>query len=228
MKKSLLVLTTAALLTLPGALSAQGIGIAGRAGTLGVGVEGALGLTDGLVIRGGLGLLPIERDISDLVDVGTNAEVSLTFPKTWANIGVDLYLGGSMRIGGGILFKPDNPAVEGSLTAGGSFDIGGQTYTVSEVAAVTGTLDAKKQVPYFLIGFGKHTKTGIGLFLDVGGAYLGDNALKLSATGNPTVINSADFQNRLRQEEKDMLDDLPTWATKFWPILNIGIKFGIG
>lgn len=228
MKKSLFALATAAALVLPGALDAQGFGIGARAGTLGVGAEGALGLSDNLVIRGGLGLLPIERDISDLVDVGTNANVNLTFPKTWANVGVDLYLGGSMRIGGGILFKPDNPEVEGSLTAGGSFEIGGKTYTVSEVASVTGTLDAKKQVPYFLVGFGKHTKTGIGLFLDVGGAYLGDNALKLNASGNPTVVNSADFQTRLRQEEQDMLDELPTWATKFWPILNIGIKFGIG
>jgi hypothetical protein len=228
MKKSLFVLATAALVALPGTASAQGFGIAGRAGTLGVGAEAALGLSDAFVIRGGLGLLPIETDISDLVDVGTNAKVNLTFPKTWVNIGADLYLGGSMRIGGGILFKPDNPEVEGSLTAGGKFEIGGKEYTVSEVAAVKGTLNAKKQVPYFLVGFGKHTKSGIGLFLDVGGAYLGDNALELSATGNPAVINSADFQTRLNQEEKDILEELPVWARKFWPILSIGIKLGIG
>ena len=37
MRKSILILSTALLLTVPAAVSAQGFGIAGRAGTLGLG-----------------------------------------------------------------------------------------------------------------------------------------------------------------------------------------------
>lgn len=227
MKKSLWVLTAAALIALPLGASAQGIGIAGRAGTLGIGAEGALGLTDGLVIRGGLGLMPLELKNPSFWDPGDGVDITLTLPKTWFNIGADLYLGGGFRIGGGMLFKPDNPSLTGSLTQSGSIDIGGQTYTFSEVAEITGTLESKKQAPYALIGFGKHTRAGIGLFLDLGVAMLGEPDLRLEARGNPAVVNSAAFQSRLRAEETEVEEDIGQYL-KFWPILNIGVKLGIG
>lgn len=228
MKKSLFVLVTAALVALPGTLSAQGFGVGARAGTLGIGAEGALGLTDAFVVRGGIGLMPLELDPTSFWDPGTDVEATLKLPKTWYNIGADLYLGGGFRIGGGMLFKPDDPTLTGSLTGSASIDIGGTTYTATDVAEVKGTLVSKSSAPYALIGFGKHTKTGIGLFLDLGVAMLGDPEVKLEATkGNPTVINSATFQNRLRQEEQSIEDDVGTYL-KYWPILNIGIRFGVG
>lgn len=228
MRKSLLVLTAAALVALPGALSAQGFGVAARAGTLGIGAEGALGLSDNLVIRGGLGLMPFELDPTSFWDPGNDVDATLTLPETWFNIGADLYLGGGFRIGGGMLFKPDDPTVTGSLTGTASIEIGGQTYTATEVAEVVGTLNSKDQAPYVLIGFGKHTSSGIGLFLDLGVAMLGEPEVTLEATsGNPTVINSAEFKSRLASEAQNIEDDAGTYL-KFWPILNIGIKFGIG
>lgn len=228
MKKTLLVLTAAALVALPGALSAQGIGIAGRAGTLGVGAEGALGLTDNLVIRGGLGLMPLELKNPSFWEPGADVDATLTLPKTWFNIGADLYLGSGFRIGAGMLFKPDNPTLTGSLSGSASIDIGGTTYTATDVAEVVGTLESAKQAPYALIGFGKHTRTGIGLFLDLGVAMLGEPDIALEATkGNPTIINSAQFQQRLRTEEQNIKDDVGQYL-KFWPIINIGIRFGIG
>ncbi|GMV04003.1 MAG: hypothetical protein AMXMBFR53_02840 [Gemmatimonadota bacterium] len=228
MRKSLLTLSAAALLALPAAAAAQGFAVAGRAGTLGLGAEGAVGLTDSFVLRGGIGLIPLEVDATSFWDVGDDVEATLTLPKTWFNVGADLYLGSGFRIGGGMLFKPDDPEVAGSLTGSASIDIGGKTYTATEVASVTGTLDAKDQAPYVLLGFGKHTRSGIGLFLDLGVAFMGDPEIALTATGNSTVINSAEFQSRLRTEEQSLNDDLPTWAKKYWPIINIGVKFGLG
>lgn len=228
MKKSLFVLTTAAVLALPGALAAQGFGIAGRAGTLGVGAEGAFGLTDAFVIRGGIGLLPVELKNPSFWEPGADVDATLKLPKTWYNIGADLYLGAGFRVGGGMLFKPDDPSLTGSLTGSASIDIGGTTYTATDVAEVKGTLKSKSSAPYALIGFGKHTKTGIGLFLDLGVAMLGDPEVSLEATkGNPTVINSATFQSRLRQEEQTIEDDFGSYL-KLWPILNLGIKIGVG
>ena len=228
MKKSLFVLTAAAVLALPGALAAQGFGVAARAGSIGIGAEGAVGLTDAFVVRGGIGLMPLEIDPTSFWDPGTDVDATLKLPKTWYNIGADLYLGGGFRIGGGMLFKPDDPTLTGSLTGTASIDIGGQTYTATDVAEVKGTLKSKSSAPYALIGFGKHTKTGIGLFLDVGVAMLGDPQVTLEATkGNPTVINSATFQSRLRTEEQNIEDDAGTYL-KYWPILNLGIKLGVG
>lgn len=229
MKNRLYVLAALASMVLPSALAAQGFGLAARGGTLGLGVEAALGLSPNFVVRGGLGLLPIEMDATSFWDVGEDVQADLKLPEKWYNIGADLYLGGGFRLGGGMLFKPDDPTITGSLTGSASIEIGGTTYTASDVAEVVGSLDSKDSAPYVLIGFGKHTSTGIGLFLDLGVAFLGDPEVTLEATkGNPTIINSAEFQSRLRQEEQSLNDDLPTWAKKYWPILNLGIKFGFG
>lgn len=228
MKKTLFALSAAALILVPAAVQAQGFAIAGRAGTLGIGAEAALGLGPKLALRGGLGLMPIERDASSFWDVGNDVDVTIKLPEKWYNVGLDLYLGGGFRIGGGMLFKPDDPTVTGTLTTTGSIEIGGQTYTGTEVANVVGSIDSKSQAPYAIIGFGRHTKSGIGLFLDLGMAYLGDSPVTLTASGNPTVTNSPEFKTRLAQEQQNLEDDLPTWARKYWPILNAGIKFGIG
>lgn len=228
MKRRVFALGVAAILALPLSATAQGFGIAARAGTLGIGAEAALGLSPNFAIRGGLGLMPLTTDATRFWDVGNDVKADLTLPKTWYNIGADLYLGGGFRIGGGMLFKPDDPTIDGTLTGTASIEIGGQTYTASQVAGVTGTLDSKNQAPYVLIGFGKHTSAGIGLFLDLGVAFLGDPAITLEATGDPTVINSAEFQSRLAQERQNLDNDLPTWAKKYWPILNLGLKFGLG
>lgn len=231
MKKSLLALSTAALLALPLSLSAQGFGVAGRAGTLGIGAEGALGLSDNLVIRGGIGLMPLELDPTSFWDPGTDVDATLKLPETWFNIGADLYLGGGFRIGGGMLFKPDDPTVTGSLSGTASIEIGGQTYTATEVAEVQGTLNSKDKAPYVLIGFGKHTSTGIGLFLDLGVAMLGEPEVQLEAlsgsAANPSSPLYTQLQTRLRQEETNIENDVGTYL-KFWPILNIGIRFGVG
>jgi hypothetical protein len=231
MKKGLLVLTGAALLALPVSLSAQGFGVAGRAGTLGLGAEAALGLSDLVVVRGGLGLFPIETDATRFWDVGDDVDATLKFPDTWYNIGVDLYLGGSFRVGGGMLYRPDDPTVSATLRSNGQIEIGGQTYTFTEVSEVVGSLSAKDSAPYVLIGFGKHTSPGIGLFLDLGVAFMGDSQVTLEAkegSGGSDVINSPAFQQQLRQEEQNLNDDLPAWAKKYWPIASIGLRIGLG
>ena len=221
MRTSILTLSTALLLIAPAAVSAQGFGIAGRAGTLGVGGELALGLTDAFVIRGGLGLMPFEP--SATID---DIEFTLKLPEKWITIGADIYLGGSFRIGGGMLFKPDDPTITGEI-AGGSVTIGDVVYTSTDVAQLTGTLDSKDQAPYVLIGFGRHTSSGIGLFLDLGAAFIGEPTVSIAATGNSTVISSAEFTSELRKQERNIEDDLGSYI-KVWPILNIGLRIGVG
>lgn len=222
MRRTLLTLCTMALLALPSAVLAQGIGVAGRAGTVGIGAEGALGLNDALVIRGGVGLMPFEVDAT--ID---DIDVTLTLPETWYNIGIDLYPGGgSFRIGGGLLFKPDDPTVVGTITGSTTVEIGDQTYTATDVSQLNGTLDSSDSAPYVLIGFGKHTSPGLGLFLDLGVAFLGEPTVSLSASGNSVVVNSPEFQNELRKQEQNFEDDAGSYL-KLWPFLSIGLRLGI-
>lgn len=230
MRKSALVLTVATLVALPAAATAQGFGVAARAGTLGIGAEAAVGLSSSLVVRGGLGLMPLTVDATRFWDVGQGVTADLKLPKSWYNIGVDIYPGGgSFRIGGGMLYKPDDPTITGKADATASFDIGGHTYTASDVAEIKGALSSKSSAPYVLIGFGNHTKSGLGLFLDLGVAFMGEPTVTLEATsGNSTIINSTQFKDNLEAERQKLENDLPTWAKKYWPIANIGIKLGVG
>ena len=220
MKKCVLTLSAALLLVVPAAVSAQGLGLAARAGTLGVGPEVALGLSDGFVIRGGIGVTPFEPTVT--ID---DIPFTLTLPDRWITIGADIYLGGTFRIGGGMLFKSGDPMLAGEIT--GSTTIGDVTYTSTEVSQLTGTLDSKDRAPYVLLGFGKHTSTGIGLFLDLGVAFLGESEVALAATGDPAVVNSPEFQAELRKQETNIEDDLGQYI-KMWPILSIGVRIGVG
>lgn len=222
MKKSAVTLATLCLLALPVPALAQGFGVAARAGTLGAGVEAALGLSNRVVVRGGVGLLPLKPNTTI-----NNIDFKLTLPKTWYNLGVDLYVTSAMRIGVGMLFKTDNPVVDGTISPSSSVQIGDSTYTSADVSTLHGILASKKHAPYVLIGFGKHTATGVGLFLDLGAAFLGDPNVTLSATGNPAIVGSSVFQSQLRAEETKVRNDSGTYL-KVWPILDLGVRIGFG
>jgi hypothetical protein len=205
---------------LPGPAVGQAIGIGARAGTLGLGGEVAVGLTDRIVLRGGMGLVPFEPNAT-LGDI----DVTLALPD-WYNAGVDLYLTGAMRLGGGILFKSDDPSLSGDFTA--PQRIGTRTYTPSEIGTLVGVFDSSDRVPYALIGFGRHTASGFGLFLDLGVGFLGEPDIRLDARGGSLDPNSnAQFRQALDDEAAEFEADVGTYL-KLWPILSIGVRLGLG
>ncbi len=146
MKKRVLALWVAATVAFPAAAAAQGLGIAGRVGTLGFGGDVAMGVTERLVIRGGMGLSPFE--VSATID---NVDVTLTLP-TWYNVGVDLYLNGAFRVGAGLLFKPDDFKLTGDFDS--AQNIGGMLFTPQALGTLTGVVDSRSQAPYVRIGLG--------------------------------------------------------------------------
>lgn len=230
MKKSLiLAMSAAALIVVPGALSAQNFGVGVRGGTTGIGVDAGVGLGSKLTLRGGFGVLPFETDASSVWDPGAGVDITLKLPDKWYNVGVDLDLISGLHVGGGMMFKPNNIALTGTAAASASFTVGDKTYTGTDVAELTGTIDSKTSAPYASVGFGKLTSAGIGLYMDLGVVFLGDSPVKLEATkGNSTIIKSPEFQAELRKEEAQAEADMPAWARSYWPILSLGLKFGVG
>ncbi len=207
-----------AALLLPIPLSAQGIALAARAGTLGLGGEAALGLGSRLVVRGGYGVMPYEYD-------GTfqGETYTVALPKSYASAGVDFYpFGSGIRLMGGFLRRSGD--VELSATFSGSRRIGDKDYTSS------GTLEAtvvqEKTTPFLGIGFGKHTAGGFGLFLDLGVALVGEPAdVKLVASG--PVATLPGIQQDLAREEAKIENDYGTFL-QYWPILSLGLKLPLG
>jgi hypothetical protein len=210
-------LLLAALLGLSPAASAQ-VGVGIRAGTLGLGADVAFALSPNVQVRGGGAIQPWNPTftISDI-------EYTVTLPGTFVNIGIDLFpIGGGFRIGGGLLYKPDDISISGKFTD--NVDIGGRSYTGSEVGTLTGTVSSKTTVPYVMIGFGKHASSGIGLFLDLGAALVGEQALTLTATG--TVSSNPQFIADLEGERLDA--EYSSNKVRIYPMVNLGLRIGAG
>ena len=218
MKNSLPFVSLLGLLLAVDGASAQ-VGVAGRIGTLGIGAEAAIGLSDRIVIRGGMGLSQLEANTTF-----DGVSVILTLPESWYNVGIDLYLNGAFRIGGGILFKPDDPTITGAFEE--EVEIGGRTFTSAEIGTLTGQVLSEDRAAYVLIGFGKHTSSGIGLSLDVGAAFLGNPSVTLAAEGG-TFPDQAELDARLELEAQAFEEDMKAYL-KIWPILSLGIRIGIG
>ena len=213
------VLTLAASATFAAVAEAQILGIGGRVGTLGLGAEAAVALTDRFVVRGGLSVTPIEPSLT-LGDIELGAEL----PK-WYNVGADLYLNGAMRVGGGLLFKGDDPRFSADFTT--DQDLGGQTFTPQEIGTLIAVIDSKDRVPYALVGFGKHTAPGVGLFVDFGVAFMGPPTFRLNTEGGTLADDTGPLRTALDAEAAQFEDDAGRYL-EFWPILSIGLRIGVG
>jgi len=209
----------AALLALGTPAAAQDLGIAVRAGTLGLGGEAALGLGDRLAVRAGVGFLPLEFGAT-LDDI----DMTLELPRTLYHAGIDLYLTSVFRIGAGFLVKPDGVGLTATPTE--PEEIGGQEFTPEEIGTLRGGLDTSERALYTLIGFGKHVSKRAGLTLDLGVAFLRDTRVTLDSEGG-TLSDDPSFRARLDAQARNFEADLPRYL-ELWPIVNLGFRVGIG
>jgi hypothetical protein len=215
MRMALVVAVT--VVTLPGAAFAQSFGIGVRGGTFGFGGEVSIRLMDNLGVRGGVGVLPFEYS-GDFGDV--RYSVKPTSPLM--NAGVDFFPGfGSLRVGAGLLFVTNTTDLTGEYT--GTVDIGGRTYRGDEVGTLTGALDHGSMAPYLNLGFGGRGR-GVGLFLDLGAAFMPDPTLTLEASG--PAANNPQFRQDLEEERRNAEEDARKYL-RIFPVISLGLRFGL-
>ena len=221
-KKTLLALVAALAVSIPTAAYAQ-IGIAARAGTLGIGGEVAFGLGSHVAIRGGIGTTKYHYD-------GTFSDKEFTVdtpPSIW-NVGVDLYPGlGGLHLSAGILNRKQFDFT-GHYT--GSTDIGGHSYngTIDLVGDMT---NANETAPYAAIGFGRTSKRGFGISLDLGAASMGEGTVNFTSTSctlsTGQSCKNAQFDADVQAEEAKINDDIGGFL-KLHPILSLSLHYGFG
>lgn len=214
------ILPLVLLLAIPSTLSAQGFAIGGRAGTLGFGAEAAIGLTDNVAIRGGLGSYIFQPD-GDFDEI----TYTVTPPSLVGTLGVDFYpTGGSFRFMAGLMFrKGDFEGQSGDLSQAGGVELGDNEY--DEAGTLHATLASKSTAPFVGLGFGHHTKGGFGLFLDLGVAFMGDPDVGLTAQG--PIASVQGIQQDLDKEAQKVEDDVGSYLN-YWPILSLGVKIPLG
>ena len=217
MKKAPWIALLLLFLASPPVISAQGLAIGARAGTLGFGGEVALGLSEVIVVRGGYGVFPVEYE-----GEFDHEKYTVTFPSSIWTAGLDIYLGGGgFRLMGGFMGKSGDLELEKTLT--GSMDIGGTTYT--ETGTLSATLEQAKVAPFAGIGFGKHTAGGFGFFLDLGVAFTENPEVVMAATG--AVAEVPGILDDIQDEADNIEEDLGSYL-KYWPMVSIGFKLPLG
>ena len=199
--------------------SAQVLGLGVRGGTQGLGADLAVALAPRVVVRAGIGFMPVEPTIAL-----SQIDVTVDPPSKFYTAGLDLYLTNAMRVGAGIMLKPDDAELSAVFTE--NQQIGAQTFTPQQIGTLLGIIDSRNEVPYVLIGFGNHTAAGSGLYVDFGVAFMGEPNFELTSVGG-TVSDQPATRTELEREELEFEEDAGPYL-RFLPILNLGFRIGLG
>ena len=203
----------------PVAASAQGLAIAGHAGTLGLGGSVILGLSPRLNVRGTFGVVPTEPEFT--VD---GVDFTVDFP-TFLRATVDFYPTGFFHLSAGGLFVSDDGDIKvvGEFT--GTQDFGGTTYAAADVGNLTGSFAFNNAMPYLGIGFGNPVGRRIGLSLDLGVGFGDVPTVDLGATG--LIANDPTFTNDLNTRESEFEQDIPE-LLHYYPVATLSVSIGLG
>ena len=147
----------------------------------------------------------------------------MDFPDWWFDVGVDFYLNEEFRLGGGLVIQPSDARLFGQ--GSGTVDIGGEPLTREELGDLSGVIEMDDVAAFALVGFGRHTSVGLGLFVDAGAAVSRSPSVRLAARGG--TMPAAQLDPLLDAEARDFEDDMKTYF-RIWPILSIGLRLGVG
>ncbi len=215
MKRVMMATVVATGLLLPTLAGAQSVGLAARAGTLGLGGELSVDVSRRLGFRGGLGAIPFQPS-----GIMQNVKYEI-HPPALVNLGVDLYpTAGKFRVSGGLLFKHD---VSLDAEAASSFEFNGQIYTPAQVGTVHGDVSWSSASPYASFGFAGRGR--LGLAFDLGAVFMGEPTVRLTSTGG-SLSNTAVFQQDLRAAQDSAQHDAGKYL-KILPVMQLGIRIGI-
>jgi hypothetical protein len=215
MRRTALILGAACVALFSTSATAQ-LAVAAKAGTTGLGGEVSFGLGSRFALRGGVGVIPSKPEF-ELSDIKYEVDP----PTPMFTVGADLYITGGLRVFGGLLIGADKLDITHDYNQTVTF--GGQTYTGS--GTITGTIETSSTAPFVGLGLGRTIGSGIGLFLDLGAAILGESEVTVDATG--PVRNAPDYNTR-RQAEEDKIQDQVDKYVKVYPMISIGLRIGLG
>jgi hypothetical protein len=158
LRKRIAIFTTAVLVCALSSSSHAGIGIAGRAGTLGLGVEVTQSLVPMINVRGGLNWLNYGLDGNKS---GVDYKIDLKLKSFSAFVDLHPVPLMGFRLTGGIVFNSNGLDMV-SEQISGTINVGGTDYPTGDVRNLIGNVDFKSTAPYFGIGWGNAANSRIG------------------------------------------------------------------
>jgi hypothetical protein len=199
------------------ASAGSGFALGLKVGTLGIGAEGTIGLTDSLNTRIGFNAYPFSYS-GTVDDVDYNFDLSLLS----GGLFLDWHpFGGNFRLSAGGLVNGNKIEAESKPNA--SYKIGDNTYTADQVGTLKAETSFNNIAPYAGIGFGDAVGKDkrFGFALDLGVIYQGTPSLKYTVTG--PIQNNPAFQQDMDKQMQELKDAL-NYAT-WYPVVSIGLTY---
>lgn len=206
----------------PSTAAAQGLGFGAKVGTLGYGIDAAYGLGGTFVLRGGVAFAPDELFVTRWIPADISGiDYALQPPTTTFSLGLDAHVLGPLKLMGGVLYRNDDLVARGETN--GPVQIGSSMYDTD--GTVWATLDQSSFLPYFGLGLGRLNASGFGAYLDLVMAY--SSSAEVVMTASPDFFLIPGFQNDLQAEADQFAEDAGI-IKNFYPMLQFGLKFGLG
>jgi hypothetical protein len=217
----------AALLFLAATPGRAQVAVAGKAGSLGLGLELTVGLSPQLNARLGANGF----DYTDDRRRAGHLEYDATARLRTATALLDWHPGGhGFRLSGGLAYNDTRIDGHSLVPASGSYDIGGVPVPVSLVGTLDGRIDFDPVVPYVGLGWGNAVAPGrkVGFYVDAGVIFQGKGRVTLtpnipagSPLNNPVARQALDIL--IQREESEIQKDVADYTV--YPVLSIGLSY---
>lgn len=189
------------------------VGVTG--GTLGIGPEAAVRISENVGIRGNLTFFGYSHDAeSDGVDYDGKLKLAS------GGLMLDFHpFQNGFRLSAGARISDNKVRLRAKPTE--SVEIGDETYTPEEVGTLSGNVKANSFAPTLTVGWAGGAARGLNFGIEAGGMFHGSPKVKsLKATG--LLASDPDFQEELRRETDELEDDVDY---KIFPIVQISLGY---
>lgn len=208
---------TAAMLATGAAQAEMGLGLGVKAGTLGFGAEITKSFTE--TLNGRVGFNSYKFTTS-----GKEGDVDYDIDMKWQSTALLLDWhpgGGSFRLTAGYMLNGNKLEMKAKPAV--SYTVGDTTYSASDIADLSGTVDFSDG-PYIGLGWGNSARKGFGFSFELGAVY--QDAPNVKLVGNCTAGSPVcdDFYTELAKEQQKAKDSLDSF--KWYPQIAIGISYG--
>ena len=212
-------LSAALLAMVAGTADAGDWSLSAGAGTLGLGATAGYEFNEHFGLRlGGYAF--------SVSDTGERSGVEYDGDLDLSNIGLvaDWYpFGGSFHVSAGWFATDNGLKADGRPGPGGTYDIGGQTFTADEVGTLHAVADLGNSGAFVGLGWlWGRADGGLEWSLDLGVLLQDSPDVTLTATGG-SLSGQPALQSALAQEEVEVEDDIDSLKT--WPVVNFGIGY---
>jgi len=209
----------ALLLVMAAPAGAGDFSVGATASTLGFGAEAGYAFNDRFGVRLGGYAFSLDQD-------GEESGIEYEGDLDLSNVGafVDWHpFAGAFRVSGGWFATDNTLKGVGKPGEGGTYDIGGFTFTEEEVGTLSANADLGSSAPFLGAGWvwGK-ADAGLAWSLDLGILFQDSPDIELNSTGG-TLSGDPALQAALQEEEAELEDDVDKYD--LYPVVSFGVSW---